>query len=218
MARITKTLRGAKGSKRLDLSGLKDAMRDRRAWGAIGVVIAPSGAASHYEIVQGPGGPEDVLVEVELQPDRTHVSARLGALGGGPGAGLWAIPPVGAEVAVLIPSGRLDFMPCVVGVLSSGSVPERISAEKTILVAPTTLELVVGDRVIRVAGGRIDLGDEASQPVPKGNDQKSLLTDILNAIASHSHSSNGAPPNNAGTFTAKIAEIDDTLSDKVFTE
>lgn len=110
--RITKPKRGRRASKRLDLTDMRELFRDRRVWGAIGVVVKPN-AAEHYQAVTAPA---DVIVEVTLQPSLTPVSCRVGA-------GLWIIPEEGEEVAVLLPEGAVDFMPTIVAILSSDNVP-----------------------------------------------------------------------------------------------
>lgn len=58
----------------------------------------------------------DVLVEVVLQPSQEPVTARLAA-------GMFMIPDIGEEVAVIIPSGEISFMPVIACILSSNVVP-----------------------------------------------------------------------------------------------
>src|SRR6185295_3752945 len=99
-------------------------------------------ADSHYRIVTRDGKVADVLVEVETMPTRQDLTCRLEAGAGGPGAGLWRIPPVGTEVAVVIPEGRIDFMPTIVGIMTSGEAPSRVAADRTILVAPDRIEII----------------------------------------------------------------------------
>ena len=43
---------------------LRDVLKDRRCWAAIGVVHVPEGESSHYEIVTDASGNADVLVDV----------------------------------------------------------------------------------------------------------------------------------------------------------
>lgn len=139
MTRIAKSMRGQRPTKRLPMAELAELLRraDRRVYTKLGVVVRPEGESSHFELVAEDGGVTDVLLEVELQPDRVEVTARLASSAGGPGRGLWTVPSVGAEVAVLIPDGALDWMPIVVGVLSSGAVPageQGVAADRTIIV------------------------------------------------------------------------------------
>lgn len=145
MAKIVKSLRGNRGAMRLDASPLNeivDRRMRRRVDAYVGVVTKPAGEASHYEL-----NAQDVLVWVELQPTGNEVQARLASVGGGANMGLWRVPAVGTEVAVLCPGGRMDFMPIIVGVLSSGQAPERMSDQRTILVANDTVE-VTAPRVV----------------------------------------------------------------------
>lgn len=152
MTRVTKPVRsGRRPTKRMDMSVLRELLRDRRVWGALGVVIKPDGDAEggggdteHFEIVPGfaeagagddtsgggirVGGVDisgyesivDILVEVEIQPSRVHVTARLSGLGSG--GGVIQIPNPGDEVALLLPDGELDHMPTIVGILSRAGV------------------------------------------------------------------------------------------------
>jgi hypothetical protein len=57
-----------------------------------------------------------VHVEVVLQPSLIPVSCRLSAA-------IWTVPADGEEVAVLIPEGDPAFMPIIVAILSSDSLP-----------------------------------------------------------------------------------------------
>ena len=106
--------RGARnrGSKRLDLSDLRTAVRDRRQWIALGVVFKPDDAAAHFELVtDGTGKLVDIIVEVETIPDKLDLSCSLSEEGG------WWIPPVGAEVLVALPAGEISFRPVIVAVM-----------------------------------------------------------------------------------------------------
>ncbi len=62
------------------------------------------------------GNTVDILVDVVLHPSETPVTARLAA-------GIWDVPDVGDEVAVLVPDGAIDFMPIIVARLSTNHVP-----------------------------------------------------------------------------------------------
>jgi len=125
--------------RRVDLTSLKDALRDGRVHTCLGLVTDED-APSHYEL-----DGEDLLVEVSLIPDETRVTARMGALGGGAGLGVWLIPPVGSEVAVLVPDGELEFGPVIVGVLSTGSLPNGV--------APDTIVIAQGKVLIHDGSG-----------------------------------------------------------------
>lgn len=122
MTRVTKPKRGGRPTKRLDLGDIREALKDHRQWSAMGVVSKPEDGGQHYEIV---GNNADVMIEVVLVPDHVRVIARLAA-------GMWIVPDVGDEVAVLLPAGELDFMPVITCILShalpsaQGPAPNRI--------------------------------------------------------------------------------------------
>lgn len=140
MTRIAAPKRRGKAAKRPDPTPLRDLLADGRVWTSLGLVVAPDGGGAHFELVEDDGQIADVLVEVELQPSLVGVTCRLGQ-GDGAGGGLWRVPPIGAEVAVLVPDGEIDHMPIIVAVLSSGSVPDRVGEGRTILVAADVVEI-----------------------------------------------------------------------------
>lgn len=122
MTRISKPLRGQRATKHLDLTDMRAALADGRQWCGVGVVVKPEDGGEHWVIV---GDNADIMVEVELQPSQEVVTARLAA-------GMWIVPNLGDEVAVILPAGELDFMPVIVCVLASsvpttqGPTPTRI--------------------------------------------------------------------------------------------
>ena len=126
-----------RGTRRLELADLRDALKDSRVWTAIGVVRDPGGGDAHYLIEDG-----DVLVEIEIMPGGEQALARLGSAAGGPGGGVWRIPPIGTEVAILVPLGEFDVSPIIIGTLSSNQPPTGLDADTIIVVAP---KVVLGD-------------------------------------------------------------------------
>lgn len=140
--RITKPKRGRRAAKRLDLTDMREVFRDRRLWAAIGVVVAPSDGAGHFEQTDEPA---DVLVEVVLQPSLIPVTCRLPAA-------FFCVPDVGEEVAVLIPEGAVDFMPTIVCLLSSNKLPSAQGPD-TGRIAIVRDEVVVHDGT----GGAVSL-------------------------------------------------------------
>lgn len=115
-----------------DLFHLTDPDRRGFFYTLMGVVIEPEGAP-HYELIQDNGSIVDVLVEVETQPDQFDLTCRLGSLAGGPGAGIWSVPPIGAEVAIICPNGKIDFQPTIIGILSTGQVPADVAEGVTVI-------------------------------------------------------------------------------------
>lgn len=139
--KLSKPYRGQRASKRLDLSDLKELLRDRRVWCGIGIATVPAGEASHFFVAD-----DDVLVDVVLQPSLLDVTCRLAA-------GMWLVPAVGEEVAVIIPEGAIEFMPAIVAILSTGKVPtdQAPTPERIVIVRS---EVVVHD------------GDGGAEPLP----------------------------------------------------
>lgn len=129
-------MRSAEGSKPIDLSILKDALRDNRVWCGLGLVVKRDGEDSHYEIVDN-----DVLIEIDLMPEGVAVTARLGSWAGGKGSGLWRIPPVGTEVAWMCPCGTLDSDTLVVGTFSSGEIPADLDEDTLVIINPKKVVL-----------------------------------------------------------------------------
>lgn len=111
-----------KGANRLDLSDLKKALRDRRQWSCMGVCTVPDGESSHFELVAEDGQLVDILVDVVTQPLGAELTCRLGGMAG---AGTLTIPAEGDEVAIIVPDGRIDFMPVIVAILSSNDLPNE---------------------------------------------------------------------------------------------
>jgi hypothetical protein len=114
------------GAKRLDLAPLKEILKDRRCWTCMGTVVVPEGESSHFEIITT-DGQQDVLVDVETQPEGLDLTARLND------AAIWRIPNVGDEVAIVIPAGELDFMPIIVATCASGTLPDGVAENVTVI-------------------------------------------------------------------------------------
>lgn len=138
---ITKPYRGNRGSKRLDLTDMRSVLRDERSWVAVGKVVVPPGAASHFEIVTD----DDIRVDVVTQPGLHDLTCRLSAA-------MSIVPAVGEEVIVVIPEGEMSFMPVIIGVLSTGSVPADQQPSPT-RIAIVRQEVVIHDG----AGGAEEL-------------------------------------------------------------
>ena len=107
----------------MDLSDLKELLRDQRAWLKIGVVVVPDGETTHFSIEEN-----DIYVEVELTPMREDLSCRLSF-----GGNCVSIPNVGDEVVVAIPDGAMDFQPLIVGTLFADTVPDDVAENVTVI-------------------------------------------------------------------------------------
>lgn len=126
---IVRKRRPKQAGRRLDLTSLREAIRDGRTPLAAGIVKARNG--SFYEI-----DGEDVLVEVELVPSGRPVTCRMGMGGMGNRCGLWFVPEAGVEVAVAIPDGEQDASPMIVGILSP-ELPDGVGPGVVVIAAPS---------------------------------------------------------------------------------
>ncbi len=133
MATIRKLKRRRKGAKRFDPTDLKALLADTRCWACAALVVVPDGLSSHYEMVTEDGKLVDIMVEVETVPDQQDLTCRLASVSGGTNAGIWTIPPVGAEVIVLIPNAQIDFMPTIVAILPTGEIPDDVAPGVTVI-------------------------------------------------------------------------------------
>ncbi len=164
MTRITKPKRGQTPSRRLDLTDMRQIFHDHRLWSAIAIVKKEDGDDLHWEAVPGDDGESvDILVSCELQPSLEPVQARLLA-------GVWDVPDEGDEVAILVPEGHTDFMPIIVGRLSSNVVPTAQGPQ------PGRIAIVRGEVVVHDgAGGAVSLA------------LKSDVVNVDNKYAGHVH-------------------------------
>lgn len=124
MAKIPHRRRQRTRARKLDLEQMRELLKDRRVHTAYGIVVAPDGPNSHYDL-----DGVDLLIEVETSPDQLDLTCRWGLGGQGP----WTVPAVGDEVVILVPNGQIDFMPVIVGVLSTGVVPEGVAPSVTVI-------------------------------------------------------------------------------------
>ena len=106
----------------------------------LGVVQAAEDGGLHFALDEGV-----MVVEVEFQPSGVQVTTVVGTVAGSFGAGVWAVPPVGSEVMVMIPDGDLDFQPTVVALTSSGSLPDGIAINTIVVAAPPGGEVLIHD-------------------------------------------------------------------------
>lgn len=140
--RIDRPKRGKRAAKRLDLTDLRAILRDGRLWTGLGIATVLDGNSSHWRLHSDDGTTNvDVLVDLVLQPEQIPITARLQS-------GMWIVPNVGDECAVIIPSGRVDFMPIIVGILSNNSVPDGDEQPQ-----PNRIVLVAGDVCITDGNG-----------------------------------------------------------------
>jgi len=170
------------GAKTLDVPEMRELFADPRTWTGLGLVVKRQGEDSHFEIVDG-----DVLVEVDLMPEGTPLLCRLGSLAGGAGRGLWRIPPVGTEVALVIPGGDLSETggdPLIVGVLSTGTIDADLNGDILLLVNDKAVKIKsTGEDVIvdaPASGKKVLLGGGTRKKVARMGDDISHGTLAFN--------------------------------------
>lgn len=121
------------GAAGLNVRGQQDALDDLRLHIEIGVVKADTGD-SHFEIADG-----DVWVDCIIMPTEQPITCRLSTIAGGPGHGVWMVPPNGAEVVIACPSGQIEGGGIIIAVLPGGTLPAGVVESKIVIVAPEVL-------------------------------------------------------------------------------
>lgn len=185
--------RTRKGARRLDLTAMKEALRDGKCWSCFGLV-AEADDKSKFQL-----DGDDLLVDVEVQPSGERITARVGTAAGGAGRGVWVVPKIGSEVVVLVPDGDLGFMPTVVAVLSTGEVSGDLDEDNLILVNGA------GDIDV-VPSGDVSLGiKDATEQALRGNAFQTTFNNLVtqfNAlvayIAAHTHTGVTSGPSTSG--------------------
>ena len=149
MSVIRKSKRPRHQKRRLDLSAMKEVLRDDRLWHARGKVVRGEDVQSWF-IDEG-----DILVEVQLVPSEIEILAFLGSIAAG---GFWAITPVGTDVVVAFPDdGEIECEPILFATFSSGDVPNPPGE------GPTETQLVIARASVLIhdgAGGTKALATE----------------------------------------------------------
>jgi hypothetical protein len=109
------------------MASIKDALKDRRAWAALGVEETQAGGAP-FTIDE-----DDIIVHVTLMPEGTQIKARMAVPGSGATTGVWSIPKSGTEVLVIVPMGEYEFMPAIAACYSSGGLPDGVAENVTVI-------------------------------------------------------------------------------------
>lgn len=177
------------GGKSLDPSDLKDLLRDRRVWVGLGVVVKRSEDSSHFEIADG-----DVLVEVDLMPERTPIFARLAHW-----HGVWKIPAVGAEVMIAVAGGELEGDPMLIAELSA-AVPSALDEQTLVILGPQKVIVASTDAASKVYLGTPDA--TGTEPATLATTLTNHLTAVKTYIDGHTHNyvdTNGVASTTAAT-------------------
>ena len=188
---------------------------DPRIWCSMGIVQAVDMGADN--------GP---LADVLLLPSQQVVTARVGALYAGNGWGLYAGSlAVDDEVCVGLSSGELGESPVVLGRMWSPAdkAPQQAADHPDdvvlVLKPDTALRMIVTG-----TSGSLRLGGVGSaEPLVLGTQLQNLLSDVLAALATHTHPTGvgpSGPPANAATFTSAKTTVDagSLNSDVAFTQ
>lgn len=130
-----KSKRGKQGAKRADTNILREMLGGQQTVTSLGVVRKFPGETSHFEF-SDENGEREVLVDVELIPSGERVQCRLGF----GNDGIYRIPRVNQEVAVLLPyhdssliKDPMDFEPIIVGVIDT-EAPEELDGDDIVVI------------------------------------------------------------------------------------
>ncbi len=133
MSITRRTKRPRHSTRRIDTSSLKEllGLEGDMIFPCLGIVTDED-VDSHFSI-EGTGDGTDLFIEVQLVPGDERMTARMGVAGAGAGQGIWFIPPVGTEVVLIICDGEIEAGAVIVGVLSTGSLPNGVAAGTTVI-------------------------------------------------------------------------------------
>lgn len=160
-----------RGAARFDASAWRELMADGKCEAHLAIVVADEGTGLHFEIDGEP------LVEVQLMPDERRLTARLGDTGG-----VWRIPPIGAEVVVVVADGELAAGAVIVARLDNA--PDGLAVDTIVVLAP--------------AGGKVLIHDgTAAQAVALAT--KADVQAVRDALNNHAHTY--VPGTGAATLT-----------------
>jgi hypothetical protein len=171
MTRINTSPRAKRGTRRLAIQEMREALRDGRLWTGLGVVAPVEEGGDHWVVELDDESNEiDVLVSVVIMPNEEPHMCRLA----GP---VWRVPPVGTEVGVIFPGGEPSGEGILLGQLSSGAPPAGLDADTLVMRAPGLLIVAEGGDVEVYATGKVKLGADggALQGVALGASLKAWL-------------------------------------------
>lgn len=177
-----KSPRALQGARRVDIQALRGAISAQETTTSLGIVRLFPGEDSHF-IVSTENGSREILVDVELIPSGTRVTCRLGF----GGDGIFRIPRVNQEVAVLLPyesnsliRDPMDGGPIIVGILDT-EAPSQLVDDQIVVLSATKVHVLSDD---------VRLGDTASDPVARKSDVDALvnkLNSLIGKYDSHAH-------------------------------
>lgn len=140
----------------MDVNQMRAVLSSAQLVTALGVVRKFDGEDSHYEI-NTENGDREILVDVELIPGGERVQCRLGF----GNDGVYTIPRVNSEVAVMLPydpksliKDPMDFGPIIVGVLDNDA-PSALGDDVVIIKRGT----------VKIFATSIELGEGIVNPL-----------------------------------------------------
>lgn len=149
--------RGLKGAKRLDVNVMRSMLGSQQMTTSLGVVRLFPGETSHFD-VDTDNGTNEIVVDVELVPSGERVACRLGF----GNDGVYRIPRVNSEVAVLLPyqqnsliKDSIDFGPIIVGVLDNNA-PSQLNGDDIVVIQATRVHVVSSDIKLGTSPGVLD--------------------------------------------------------------
>jgi hypothetical protein len=195
----------------IDIEFLKAALKDDSLWLSFAKVLSVSIASDR----------SSMRARVELLPSQYEAQVRVGAEYVAPGVGIYFPLRAGDLVLVGYPSADPDTGVLVKRLASQeDTVPEEFNNDKVVL-------KLLGSEEFVVVGNAQKFGSSGStENLVLGQVFKSMMSDVLDALAKHKHICSmpgffSAPPDNASTYSSKKSSpVDDEaiLSDKTFTE
>jgi hypothetical protein len=175
---------------------------DPRVWCSLAIVTD-----FHVDPDVGP------LADVELIPDETPHTARLGTLYSGNGFGFYAPVEVDDEVLVVAPSGHPDNGLVIVARMHSASDPPPAQASSNPSDVLLHVEADNDLRIVVTGDGTVRIGSpSAAEPLVLGTQLKNLLSTVLGSLATHTHPTGvgpSGPPADAATYTQEKVKVDE---------
>lgn len=136
-------MRTGKGAKRPDTQTIRAWLGDGQMSTALGVVRKFPGEDSHFE-VNTENGTNEILVDVQIVPSGERLACRLGF----GNDGVYRIPRIDTEVAVLLPyppgsliKDPLDYGGIIVGCLNNNA-PEQLDNDDIVVIEATRVHIL----------------------------------------------------------------------------
>lgn len=197
--------RTGRGSIPVDVAALKALVGSDGESGGGHVCVKRARVADtdHYEVIDE-AGQKDVFVDVVLLPGGEPAGCRLAKAMGGPGWGMWWIPPAGCEVIVLVPDGTIEADPVLLCALDNDETHPDLDPGRIVIAAPAGGEVYITD----AAGGAAALATKAdidalAERVATHVHPKGMIVCTGGTVTGSSAVASGDTPAAAGTSVLK---------------